>query len=174
MVLQRGDLRRAAKRLHPSFLPSPTVFCSSPSWGQRVFCSPKFPFRAWELHLGKGWCLYLEQYAARVLREVARLLGSVIASHHPHPPEPRASCPRTPMSYVSAHPTSWPVLCVTCHHFARQMGHLGREEAAVLPPRASSIRSLHIHTGSLYLTNNYLTKYANSIITVICLAIMSV
>lgn len=32
----------------------------------------------------------------------------------------------------------------------------------------------HTHMGSLYLTNNYLTKYANSIITVICLAIISV
>lgn len=32
----------------------------------------------------------------------------------------------------------------------------------------------HTHTGCLYLTNNYLTKYANSIITVICLAVISV
>lgn len=32
----------------------------------------------------------------------------------------------------------------------------------------------HTYTGCLYLTNNYLTKYANSIITVICLAVISV
>lgn len=32
----------------------------------------------------------------------------------------------------------------------------------------------HTHRGSLYLTNNYLTKYANGIITVICLAVISV
>lgn len=32
----------------------------------------------------------------------------------------------------------------------------------------------HTRTGFLYLTNNYLAKYANSIITVICLAATSV
>lgn len=123
----KGGPSEGCQKALSSFSVFPYCLLQLSFLGTICFCSPQFPFRAWELHFGKGWCLYLEQYAARVLGEVARLLGSVITSHHPHPPEPRALCPRISMSHISAHPTSWSVLWVTCHHCARQMGHLGRE-----------------------------------------------
>lgn len=87
---------------------------------------------------------------------------------------PRTSCPvpLCPINQHIQHP--WPLLWVTCHRFVKQTGHLGREAAAVLLPGVPGICSLHTHTGCLYLTDNYLTKYANSIITVICLAVISV
>lgn len=168
--------RREATRLRPAFLSSSAFFCSSSSWGRPTSAVLNLCSEHGSFTLARAGAHAWSNKVARVPGEVVRLPGSVMTSHHPHPPGPRASCPHTSTSHISAHPTPWPVLWVPCHHFVKKTGHLGREEAAVLLPRASSIHSLHTHThrGSLYLTNNYLTKYANSIITVICLAVISV
>lgn len=107
------------------------------------------------------------------------VLSSRISAHGPHPPHPRASCPMS--------------VCSLCQHIqplpGQRLGHLSPFcKANRSPGKGSSSCSAswdfrhlllahthrHTHTGCLYLTNNYLTKYANSIITVICLAVISV
>ena len=138
---------RAARRLRPASLPSFACFCSSPpSEGRPAFAVLNSCSEHGSFTLARAGAHVWSNKLARVLGEVMWLLGSVVTSHDPHPPEPRASCPHTGTSHISAYPNPWPVLWVTCCHFVKQTGHLGRQEAAVLPPRASSIRSLHTHT----------------------------
>lgn len=132
------------------------------------FCSPKLALGAWELCHGEGWCS-----SWSTSWEGDGAVGQLRRAHTPILvlQSPSHTC----TSHLSAHSPPTPLLWGACHLFVQQMGHLGREGAAALPPRGCKHPLLtHTHTGSLYLTNNYLTKYANNIITVICLAVISV
>lgn len=174
VLLQRGDLPRAAKRLCPAFLPSPTVFYSSPSWGQHVSAVLNFPSELGSFILARaGAC-------TSAIRCSCARGGDAAAGQCDHFSPSSSSRakgfvpPYLHVSYIS-----------TPHLLVSALGHLSPLcEANGTPGKgiSSSSTSLgfehlllaHTHMGSLYLTNNYLTKYANSIITVICLAIISV
>lgn len=83
-----------------------------------------------------------------VPRRVMWVLSSRITAHGPRPPQPRPSCPVSlcPIYQHIQPPPLRTMLWVTCHHFVKQTGHLGREAAAVLLPGVSGICSLHAHT----------------------------
>lgn len=90
-----------------------------------------------------------------------------ITTSEPHSPEP------TPSPAPPIYPSP-------CQHFGAFVTVLrskqgiweGKEQLFCLLGLGAS--APHTHTHSPHLTNNYLTKYANSIITVICLAVISV
>lgn len=124
VVLQREDLPSEAAKSSPAFLPSPAFFCSSPSWRQPVSAVLNLCSEHGSFILARAGAHVWSDKLACVLRVVMRLLGSMITPHDPHLPEPRASCPHTSMSHISAHPTPWSMLCITCHHFDKQTGHL--------------------------------------------------
>lgn len=105
--------------------------------------------------------------------EAVGLLCRSPGAHQPWPSSSRA----LPSPAPPVHPPP-------CQHFrafvtvlrSKQGTWEGKEQLFCLLGLGAStpLTHTHTHTGSLHLTNNYLTKYANSIITVICLAVISV